>query len=405
MIGPMIKLYSRHVSRCRHRGDRDHLRCDCPVWVQGRIRGQQVRRSTKEHSERLAWNVVNDWIEHGLPEDEKSQDEISIAQAKTEFIASCKAKGNKESTLVYQRKLVQDLVDFCKDKNLWKLKDVDAAEVGRFRDSWTQGSAMRAKKQKVLTQLFKWATVRKLIAENPTLGLETIKIKRRKTDPFTKDEMRAILRALSDYQGDQEALRVEVFTLRYTGFRGEDAACLPTDALDGDHIKVETGKTDEVVWILAPVAAAALRSIKPKTKDYFFWTGESARATARGVLYRKMKRLFKLAGIKNAHPHRFRDTFACELLQQGVPIKDVSMMLGHQSVVVTEKYYSKWVRGRQEALDAQVTRAMGADQIAKEAVAWYGSGTQGASAEIPVDYKEVVMVPRVEERPGTVKSE
>jgi hypothetical protein len=187
-----------------------------------------------------------------------------------------------------------------------------------------------------------------------------------------------------------------VFTLRYTGFRGEDAACLPTDALDGDHIKVETGKTDEVVWILAPVAAAALRSIKPKTRGHFFWTGAGERAIARSVLYRKMKRLFKLAGMPNAHPHQFRDTFACELLQQGVPIKDVSMMLGHQSVVVTEKYYSKWVHGRQEALDAQVTRAMGADQIAKEAIAWYGSGTQGASAETPVDYKEVVMEPRAE---------
>ncbi len=187
-----------------------------------------------------------------------------------------------------------------------------------------------------------------------------------------------------------------VFTLRYTGFRGEDAACLPTTALDGDHIKVETGKTDEVVWIYAPVAAAALRAIKPKTKDYFFWTGEGAKATARSVLYKKLKRLFKLAGMPNAHPHQFRDTFACELLQQGVPIKDVSMMLGHQSVVVTEKYYSKWVRGRQEALDAQVTRAMGADPIAKEAVAWYGSGTQGASAEIPVDYKEVAVESRVE---------
>ena len=108
MMGPMIKLYSRHLSRCRHRDDRHHLQCDCPKWVQGRIRGQQLRRSTKENHERLAWHVVNDWMENGLPEDEKSQDEISLAQAGDEFIASCKAKGNKESTLVYQRKLVQD---------------------------------------------------------------------------------------------------------------------------------------------------------------------------------------------------------------------------------------------------------------------------------------------------------
>jgi hypothetical protein len=204
MMGPMIKLYSRHVSCCRHRDDRDHIQCDCPKWVQGRIRGRKVRKSTKENSERMAWHVVNDWIENGLPEEEKSQDEISLAQAGDEFIDSCKAKGNRESTLVYQRKLVKNLVAFCKKKGLLRLIDVDAAEVGCFRDSWTQGSAMRAKKQKVLTQLFKLATSRKLIAENPTLGLETIKVKRRRTEPFTKDQMWAILRAVSDYQGDQE---------------------------------------------------------------------------------------------------------------------------------------------------------------------------------------------------------
>lgn len=401
MMGPMLKLYSRHLSRCRHRDDRNHLQCDCPKWVQGRIRGQQIRRSTKENSERPAWGVVNDWMERGLPQDEQPQHEITIAQATDEFIASCTTKGNKESTLVYQRKLVTDLVEFCEEKDLAKLKDLDAAEVGRFRDSWTQGSAMRAKKQKVLKLLFKWTVKRKLITDDPTEGLEPIKVKRRKTEPFTEDQMRSILRAVTNYPGDQEALRVAVLTMRYTGFRGEDVACLRTDALDGDHIKVETGKTDEVVWILAPVAAAALRSIKPKTAGHFFWTGVGAKATARSVLYKKLKKLFKLAGIENAHPHRFRDTFACELLQQGVPIKDVSMMLGHQSVVVTEKYYSKWVRGRQEALDAQVTRAMGADQIAKEALVWYGSGTQGASAEKPVDYKEVVLEPRAGLEPAT----
>jgi integrase/recombinase XerD len=36
----------------------------------------------------------------------------------------------------------------------------------------------------------------------------------------------------------------------------------------------------------------------------------------------------------------FRDTFAVELLLAGVPIDQVSLLLGHSSVKVTEKHYA-----------------------------------------------------------------
>jgi len=56
-----------------------------------------------------------------------------------------------------------------------------------------------------------------------------------------------------------------------------------------------------------------------------------------GSWRRRLSRLFKLAEISNGHPHRFRDTFAVELLLTGVPIERVSILLGHESVRTTEK--------------------------------------------------------------------
>src|SRR5262249_42961268 len=54
---------------------------------------------------------------------------------------------------------------------------------------------------------------------------------------------------------------------------------------------------------------------------------------------------------------RFRDTFAVELLQAGVPLETVSMLLGHSSVKITEKHYKPWVKALQRRLEDEVKRA------------------------------------------------
>jgi len=47
----------------------------------------------------------------------------------------------------------------------------------------------------------------------------------------------------------------------------------------------------------------------------------------------------------------FRDTFAVELLNKGVPIDRISLLLGHSSVRVTEKHYAPFVKERQQQLE------------------------------------------------------
>jgi hypothetical protein len=53
----------------------------------------------------------------------------------------------------------------------------------------------------------------------------------------------------------------------------------------------------------------------------------------------------------------FRDTFAVEMLLAGVPIDQVSILLGHASVKITERHYSPWVKARQIQLQQSVRNA------------------------------------------------
>jgi integrase len=62
------------------------------------------------------------------------------------------------------------------------------------------------------------------------------------------------------------------------------------------------------------------------------------------------------AGIKNGHPHRFRDTFSVRLLEKGEQLRTVQLLLGHSSIKTTEKHYAPWVESFQATLDAATAK-------------------------------------------------
>jgi integrase/recombinase XerD len=113
--------------------------------------------------------------------------------------------------------------------------------------------------------------------------------------------------------------------------------------------------------------AEALRTVPPGVRPnprYFFWSGNGHPKSAVADWQRSYRRLFNLAELKKpdgtckrSFPHMFRDTFAVEMLLAGVPLEQVSILLGHKSVKITEKHYAPWVKARQEQLEQNVRKA------------------------------------------------
>jgi integrase len=99
-----------------------------------------------------------------------------------------------------------------------------------------------------------------------------------------------------------------------------------------------------------------VRAIRPKHGEYLFTGPESLRMeTASDLWRRKLAVVFTAANVEGGHPHRFRH-YAVELLKNGVPMEEVSIMLGHSSIRITEKHYASWVQARQEILKAHVAK-------------------------------------------------
>jgi integrase len=156
--------------------------------------------------------------------------------------------------------------------------------------------------------------------------------------------------------------------MRWSGLRIRDAVTLECSRLEENKLLLYQAKTGIPVFVpLPPEVAELLRSIPPCLKPnprYFFWSGNGLPKTFVANWQRAYRRLFKIADLRNpdgtpkrAHCHMFRDTFAVEMLLAGVPIDQVSILLGHASVRVTEKHYSPWVRARQDQLEKSVQAA------------------------------------------------
>jgi integrase len=223
-----------------------------------------------------------------------------------------------------------------------------------------------------LRAFYRFAVESKWVADNPATKIKNPKVKPTPTMPFSQEEATNILAACDQYpdsygrvrQWNGRRLRALVLLLRYSGLRIGDAVCLSRDRVTGNKLFLYTAKTGTPVYCPLPeFVITALDAVERNNEHYYFWSGTSEKDGAARDYMRYLASLFQLAGVQRGHAHRFRDTFAVELLLAGVPLERVSVLLGHSSVRITEKHYAPWVLARQGQLEADVMRTWGEDTL------------------------------------------
>jgi integrase/recombinase XerD len=356
----MLTIYRRHQKDCEHKEQgRTYRRCRCGIWADGTLHGAELRLSLRTKNWDRAQETIRAWETEGKSTLQEKKP-ITVKEACDKFIADAKARGLREPTLYKYRLLFRQLQDFATNQGFKFLLEFDLDSVRRFRATWPNRNIAARKKLEALRAFFRFCWETDWIPSNPAMKLKPPKITDPPTMPFSREEESQILAACGEYRGGRvnaHRLRALVQLLRFSGLRIRDAVTLHRDRIVNGKLLLYTAKTGTPVHIPLPEFVVQELEMSSRTNpQYFFWSGEGKPKSCVGDWQRSLKKLFRLAGVPDGHAHRFRHTFASNLLLAGVPLDRVATLLGHTNSKITEKHYAPWIRARQDQLEADVRR-------------------------------------------------
>ncbi len=207
-----------------------------------------------------------------------------------------------------------DIVNFF---NLLKNdRNVKQATVNRYRS--------------LLNHIFNTAMKDKVVNYNPVKYIKRYKEKNRDR-ALNSNEIKALLETCR--QSRNEELYYIVLVALYTGMRYSNIVNMKRSNIKGNVYQLDGNETksgkEQLIYLHQDLMNELNKHMQDFNRDNIFIT-------------KRVKRSFKTAcnkaGIENFRFHDLRRTFATTLLYKDVNIKTIQNMLGHSSIMMTERY-------------------------------------------------------------------
>lgn len=193
-----------------------------------------------------------------------------------------------------------------------------------------------------------------ILDKNPLKDIMPIKRQKRVPKIIPEDDLSALLRApdLKQLRGCRDYV-IMLFLLH--GLRSEEICNLKRQSIFSDgwgagrkmiidvqgkgrkerRISMERSGDTEWAW----QRYLTMRNGDSCQNAFPAIIGNRTQKMTPNGLYRMLARYGYKLGIKLTHPHVWRHTAAVSMLEEGVPIKEIQLRLGHESVATTEIYF------------------------------------------------------------------
>lgn len=192
--------------------------------------------------------------------------------------------------------------------------------------------------RRVLNSFFGWLHTEEYISRNPVAKIGKVRIEKRVKKAFRDIEIEKLR------YGAREDIRLYAIieVMLSTGCRISEISQMNIQDLDGDEIIVHgKGKKERPVYLNAKARLALEEYLSSRDDDNpaLFVTHDKphSRLSISGI-GSDIRTLGRKCGVHDTHPHRFRRTAATMAINRGMPIEQVQLMLGHESIETTTIY-------------------------------------------------------------------
>ncbi len=363
---------SVHESRIPVENRRFWMECECPIWIVGRTpNGDLVpRQSTGCRNIKEAEAFRLSLMKQTEPETEKGP---RIEECIEKYIASRDHEIGGKTSGQYGITLKR-LQVYCTQKGVFYMRGLNVDLLETFKTDGLPKKMADTSKGTVVNKLrcflraaFRRGWITEDLANRVTAHTAIYDQKEPYTDEAVKLILDGALRLSGGrhgYSGHPATFRLLLELMLETGMRSGDA-------VQYDPAMVTKG---EYAWIYSFYPEKRKRTAKKvlhevylpnrlktaidnctwlsKEKPFHYDCGDYSLAKA---VYERMQEIGKRCGVEDCRPHRLRDTFAVRKLLAGMQLDDVSRLLCHSSVKVTETYYAKWITARKTRLERLVS--------------------------------------------------
>lgn len=262
---------------------------------------------------------------------------------KEQFIKYLQKNGRASATILAYAKDLDQLLVFLGKMNINVATDVTTDHLEQFKQSlkdekYTLKSISR--KLNSIKSFFKYLITEGVMASSPAVAVSHPKYEIAPARILSPIEYRA----LRDSVKDDVRMYAIVELLLQTGLRiGELAGLQLQDiSLEKSHLKIRAYESHDARRVplnaTAKLAIEKYVSSRPKTKNTTLFITKTGNPFLIRNIRTAVNRYFRIAGIEGAKVNDLRHTFVVEQLKAGVPIVELSHMVGHKRLSTTEKY-------------------------------------------------------------------
>ena len=267
----------------------------------------------------------------------------SISSTMDLFLRDISVQGRSDNTAVNYAVDLSQFADYLAGMGVETPGGIGVSHVrGFLRDvvgfGYARSSA--ARKLSAVKSWLRFLQERGEIEKNPAAGVRGPRLPSRLPRAISREEMKSLLEI--GPHGNEAPRDLAIMELMYgSGLRIAETAGLRWDQVDLRERWIRVmGKGDKER--LVPMGRFSVKALEEwkmisPVSDHVFPGSEGDPITVR-TLHRVVRRAAARAGISGVTPHVLRHSFATHMLEGGANLRVLQELLGHESLVTTQRY-------------------------------------------------------------------